>query len=62
MYVRKHICLFIGLTNLTIAQKLHDIPLPLIIDLTLKVYLSPHGNDKTNGSKNLPLQEVRMGI
>jgi hypothetical protein len=60
MYVRKHICFFIGLTNLSITQKSHDITLLLIINLTLKVYVSPYGNDKANGSKNVPLQEVRM--
>ncbi len=62
MYVRKHICFFIGISNLSISQKSLDIPLPLIIEPTVKVDVRPHGNDKTNGSKNLPLQEVRMEI
>ena len=67
MYARKHIILCIalliqciGISCISVAQKIQDITLPIFIEPTVKVYVSPYGNDKANGSKNVPLQEVRM--
>jgi hypothetical protein len=69
MYARKHIILCIGLlihcigiSCISIAQKIQDIPLPVFIEPTVKVYVSPYGNDKANGSKDFPLQTFQAAF
>ena len=69
MYTRKAIilciCLLIlcfGISCISLAQKIQDIPLPFIIEPTVKVYVSPYGNDKANGSKDLPLQTFQAAF
>ena len=69
MYARKHIILCIGLlihcfglSCICIAQNIQGIPLPIIIEPTVKVYVSPYGNDKANGSKEFPLQTFQAAF